>query len=122
MASLSIMVQLEVPYVSILSKMDLVKNKNDLEDYLNLEPQMLLSELNLQMAPQFEKLNKGFIELVDEYSMVSFITLDPTKESSIKHVLSLIDNYIQYGEDVDVKVKGFDAGEDDYLHFIFAFG
>ncbi|GAB4844307.1 hypothetical protein Ancab_037670 [Ancistrocladus abbreviatus] len=113
MASLSAMVQLEVPYIGILSKMDLVKNKKDVEDYLNPEPQMLLSELNLRMAPQFAKLNKALIELVDEYSMVSFLPLDWRKESSIQYVLSQIDNCIQYGEDADVKVKDFDVDEDD---------
>ena len=94
MASLSAMVQLEVPHVNILSKMDLVTNKRDIEEwilvpfvhhftylftvfgkktniciffaisYLNPEPRTLLAELNRRMAPQFEKLNKALIELV----------------------------------------------------------
>lgn len=81
MASLSAMVQLELPHVNILSKMDLVTNKKDIEDYLNPEPQILLSELNRHMAPQFAKLNKALIELVDQYSMVSFLPLDLRKES-----------------------------------------
>ncbi|XP_028097094.1 GPN-loop GTPase 3 isoform X3 [Camellia sinensis] len=63
MASLSAMVQLELPHVNILSKMDLVTNKRDIEDYLNPESHVLLSELNQRMAPQFEKLNKALIEL-----------------------------------------------------------
>ncbi|KAI8029399.1 GPN-loop GTPase 3 [Camellia lanceoleosa] len=45
MASLSAMVQLELPHVNILSKMDLVTNKRDIEDYLNPESHVLLSEL-----------------------------------------------------------------------------
>nr|POF01788.1 gpn-loop gtpase 3 [Quercus suber] len=63
MASLSAMIQLELPHVNILSKMDLVTNKRDVEDFLNPEPQFLLSELNQHMAPQFAKLNKSLIEL-----------------------------------------------------------
>ncbi|KAF8014741.1 hypothetical protein BT93_H0517 [Corymbia citriodora subsp. variegata] len=113
MASLSAMVQLELPHVNILSKMDLVKNKRDIDDYLNPEPRVLLSELNQTMAPKFEKLNKALAELVDEYSMVSFVPLDLRKERSIQYVLSQIDNCIQYGEDTDVKVKDFDEPEDD---------
>ncbi|GMP56445.1 hypothetical protein CsSME_00020934 [Camellia sinensis var. sinensis] len=113
MASLSAMVQLELPHVNILSKMDLVTNKRDIEDYLNPESHVLLSELNQRMAPQFEKLNKALIELVDQYSMVSFVSLDLRKESSIQYVLSQIDNCIQYGEDADVKVKDFDPEDDD---------
>ncbi|KNA08931.1 hypothetical protein SOVF_158310 [Spinacia oleracea] len=112
LSSLSAMVQLELPHVNILSKMDLVKNKKDLDDFLNPEPHMLLSQLNRRMAPQFEKLNKALIDLVDEYSMVSFIPLDLRKDDSIQYVLSQIDMSIQYGEDADVKVKDFDIDSD----------
>jgi hypothetical protein len=34
MASLSAMIQLELPHVNILSKMDLVGNKKDVEEYV----------------------------------------------------------------------------------------
>ncbi|KAG6382648.1 hypothetical protein SASPL_157642 [Salvia splendens] len=72
MASLSAMVQLELPHVNVLSKMDLVRNKRDIENYLNPEPQTLLAELNQRMAPQFGKLNKSLIELVCLSIMVLF--------------------------------------------------
>ncbi|KAG6415514.1 hypothetical protein SASPL_122926 [Salvia splendens] len=140
MASLSAMVQLELPHVNVLSKMDLVRNKRDIENYLNPEPQTLLAELNQRMAPQFGKLNKSLIELmllgkylllflamcmdfrnsfrilwpqVDQYSMVSFFPLDLRKESSIQYILSQIDMSIQYGEDADVKIKDFDPEDGD---------
>ncbi|KAM4097899.1 hypothetical protein ACJW30_07G036200 [Castanea mollissima] len=113
MASLSAMIQLELPHVNILSKMDLVTNKRDVEDFLNPEPQFLLSELDQHMAPQFAKLNKSLIELVDGFSMVSFLPLDLRRESSIQYVLAQIGNCIQYGEDTDVKIKDFDPEDDD---------
>lgn len=113
MASLSAMVQLELPHVNILSKMDLVTNKKDLEEFLDPEPTFLLSELNKRMAPQYAKLNKSLIELVSSYSMVSFIPLDLRKDKSIQYVLAQIDNCIQYGEDADVKVRDFDEDEDE---------
>ncbi|XP_006828450.2 GPN-loop GTPase 3 isoform X2 [Amborella trichopoda] len=112
MASLSAMVQLELPHVNILSKMDLVTNKKGLDDYLNPEARVLLSELNQHMAPKFTKLNEALAELVDDYSMVNFLPLDLRKESSIQFVLSTIDNCIQFGEDADVKVKDFDPDDD----------
>ncbi|TQD80613.1 hypothetical protein C1H46_033792 [Malus baccata] len=112
-ASLSAMVQLELPHVNILSKMDLAPRKKDIEDFLYPEPQVLLSELNQRMAPQFAKLNKSLIELVDDYSMVSFLPLDLRKSSSMSYVLAQIDTCIQFGEDADVKVKEFDQEEDD---------
>ncbi|KAL8549133.1 hypothetical protein ACS0TY_008116 [Phlomoides rotata] len=113
MASLSAMVQLELPHVNILSKMDLVTNKRDIENFLDPEPRTLLAELNKRMAPQFAKLNKSLIEVVDQYSMVNFLPLDLRKESSMQYILSQIDNCIQYGEDADVKVKDFDPVDDD---------
>ncbi|XP_059455374.1 uncharacterized protein LOC132185628 [Corylus avellana] len=113
MASLSAMIQLELPHVNILSKMDLVTKKRNIEDFLNPEPQFLLSELNKRMDPQFTKLNKALIELVDQYSMVSFVPLDLRKESSIRYILSQIDSSIQYGEDADVRIKDFDPEDDE---------
>ncbi|KAG0488124.1 hypothetical protein HPP92_006659 [Vanilla planifolia] len=113
MSSLSAMIQLELPHVNILSKMDLVKNKKDLDDYLEPEAQVLFSQLNQYMAPQYAKLNKALAELVDEYSMVNFVPLDLRKESSMQYVLSMIDNCIQYGEDADVKVRDFDPDADE---------
>jgi len=113
MASLSAMIQLELPHVNILSKMDLVSNKKDIEEYLDPNAQVLLSQLNRQMAPRFGKLNKSLAELVDDYNMVNFVPLDLRKESSIQYVLSYIDSCIQYGEDADVKVRDFDLPEDD---------
>lgn len=113
MASLSAMVQLELPHVNILSKMDLVTDRRGLKNYLNPEAPILLSQLNQHMPPSFAKLNKVLAELVDDFSMVNFVPLDLRKESSIQYVLSLIDNCIQYGEDADVKIRDFDEPEDD---------
>ncbi|BFG25551.1 hypothetical protein CerSpe_118250 [Prunus speciosa] len=113
MSSLSAMIQLEVPHVNILSKMDLVAKKKDVEDFLNPEPQVLLSELNQRMAPQFAKLNKSLVELVDNYGMVSFVPLNLRKATSISYVLAQIDTCIQYGEDAEVKIKDFDPEDED---------
>ncbi|XP_078176355.1 P-loop containing nucleoside triphosphate hydrolases superfamily protein [Carex rostrata] len=113
MACLSAMVQLELPHVNILSKMDLVSNKKEVEEYLNPDARFLVSELNQHMAPKFAKLNKALAEVVEEYSMVNFIPLDLRKESSIQYILSTIDSCIQYGEDADVKVRDFDPEDDD---------
>ncbi|CAM6109943.1 unnamed protein product [Calypogeia fissa] len=108
MASLSAMVQLEIPHVNVLTKIDLLPNKKDLEKFLDPDARLLLGELNQQMAPRFAKLNKSLAELVDDYSMVSFLSLDVRDEESIQYLLSHIDNAIQFGEDAEVKVKDYD--------------
>ncbi|EEE59020.1 hypothetical protein OsJ_10764 [Oryza sativa Japonica Group] len=75
MASLSAMIQLELPHINILSKMDLVANKKDVEEYLNPEAQVLLSQLNRQMAPKFGKLNKSLAELAAHVFQMSMLSL-----------------------------------------------
>ncbi|XP_073102471.1 GPN-loop GTPase 3-like [Elaeis guineensis] len=93
---------LEPPHVNILSNMDLVTKKKDLQDYLNPKQWVSLSELNQHMAPSFAKLNKALTELVDDFSMVNFVPLDLRKKAY--NVLSYIGNYILCGEDADVKL------------------
>lgn len=41
---------------------------------------------------------------IDDYSLVQFLPLDVSDEDSLPEVLLYIDNTIQYGEDLDVKV------------------
>ncbi|ESQ56453.1 hypothetical protein EUTSA_v10025507mg [Eutrema salsugineum] len=64
MSSLSAMVQLELPHVNILSKMDLLQDKSNIDNYLDPEPRTLLAELNKRMSPRFAKLNKALMEMV----------------------------------------------------------
>nr|GLL42839.1 GPN-loop GTPase 3-like [Ipomoea trifida] len=59
--SLSAMVQLERPHINILSKLDLVTSKKDINIYFNSKPHLLI---NQYMALQFQKLNTCFMELV----------------------------------------------------------
>ncbi|KAL8555669.1 hypothetical protein ACS0TY_003472 [Phlomoides rotata] len=112
MASLSTMVQLELPHVNILSEMDLVANKRDIENFLDPEPRTLLAELNKRMAPQFVKLNKSLIEVCPfQVFIMKAFTMMPNL--NMHYILSQIDNCIQYGKDADVKVKDFDPVDDD---------
>ncbi|GLJ39223.1 hypothetical protein SUGI_0800120 [Cryptomeria japonica] len=69
MASLSATIQLELPHVNILMKMDLVENKKEIEKFLDPDTRLLLLDLNQHMAPCFAKLNKSLVELIDDYSM-----------------------------------------------------
>ncbi|KAF2577022.1 hypothetical protein F2Q68_00003467 [Brassica cretica] len=104
--------QLELPHVNILSKMDLLQDKSNIEEFLDAEPRTMLAGLDQRMAPQFAKLNKALIELVEQYSMVRFTPLDLRKERSIQYVLSEIDKCIQFGEDAEVKIRELDEDMD----------
>ncbi|XP_002992702.2 GPN-loop GTPase 3, partial [Selaginella moellendorffii] len=81
LSSLSAMVQLELPHVNVLTKMDLVAKKRDIEDYLDPDPVFLLSEMNANTAPRYGKLNAALAELIDDYRMVNFVTSGRHKRS-----------------------------------------
>jgi GTPase SAR1 family protein len=111
--ALAAMVQLEVPHISVLTKVDLLQDKDLLEDFLIPDPQHLSGLLAHGMPPRFQRLSEQMAGLVDEYSMVSFLPLDISEEDSIQDVLAQIDAAIQFGEDADVKVQEFDMPGDD---------
>jgi len=80
LTTLSTMVQLELPHVSILSKMDLLgkKERKEIDKFLDPEVSTLVSELSVQsMGTQYHSLTKAIGRLVRCVSllmpMLSFI-------------------------------------------------
>ncbi|XP_064612878.1 GPN-loop GTPase 3-like [Liolophura sinensis] len=117
LTALSTMVNLEIPHVNIMSKLDLLskKAKKSLDRYL--EPDLLsllnedLDESNV--SKKFAKLNAVIAQMIDDYSLVKFFPLDQTDEDSVLDISLLIDNAIQYGEDLEPKEpKDFGDEED----------
>lgn len=112
MIATSVMVRLETPHVTILTKYDLLPNKDelDIEDYFSFErfahSQGQLTEFDLAIE-----------ELVDEYNMVGMTPLDITDEDTIDVVLTTIDNALQWGEEEEPKDSKFldsqEAPDDD---------
>ncbi|PKI83016.1 hypothetical protein MVES1_002892 [Malassezia vespertilionis] len=110
LSAMSTMINLDVPHLNIMTKMDLVYRTNDkdgpkyllrkeMERYIHPDP-LLMADLGYEMSnPKFHALNEAIVNLIDDYSMVSFLPLDLTSEDSIAVVLSCIDNVVQYGED-----------------------
>ncbi|CAD7702944.1 unnamed protein product [Ostreobium quekettii] len=113
--ALAAMVHLAIPHINIITKMDLCENKSSIDEFLIPDSQLLLGELQQRTGPKFLKLNQGIAQVVDEYSMLSFVPLDVTDEESIEVVLTHIDMATQFGEDAEVKVRDFDekGGADD---------
>ncbi|CEO98252.1 GPN-loop GTPase 3 [Plasmodiophora brassicae] len=114
LSCLSTMVQLELPHVNVLSKCDLLKDKKSLDTFLDSDLPVIMSSLNATMSGKLLRLNQSIGELIDEYSMVSFVPLDPNDDDSITYILSSIDHAIQYGEDLEPVDKTIaDRTEDD---------
>jgi len=107
LSALSAMVNLEIPHVSVISKLDLLnkKAKKNLERFLEPDMRELMTEEleKTGFGDKFKKLNNALATVVDDYSLVRFLALDVSDEESISDLLTQIDLAIQYGEDLEPK-------------------
>ncbi|KAI1915938.1 hypothetical protein LOZ53_000845 [Ophidiomyces ophidiicola] len=114
LSAMSAMILLEMPHVNILSKMDQVKGlvgKRELKRFTSVDVNLLAEEQGEEGIPvdpsstgellsggSFKRLNRAVAQLIDDFSMVSFLKLNVQDEDSIAGVLSHIDDTIQYHE------------------------
>lgn len=134
LSAMSAMLMLEMPHVNILSKMDLVKGtiaRKDLKRFIDPDTSLLQDapesglayEYNEEVGDptessavltghSFDKLNRAVGQLIDDFSLVSFLKLDAQDEDSVGAILSYIDDAIQYHEAQEPK-EPMDALEDD---------
>lgn len=119
MAALSVMVNLELPHVNLLSKMDLlsVSARKRLDRFLEPDSHLILGDLELCGITAFNekhrKLSETIGKIIEDYSLVRFIPLNLKDPESISDVLITIDNVIQFGEDQDIKTKDFDEADNE---------
>ncbi|XP_023221483.1 GPN-loop GTPase 3-like [Centruroides sculpturatus] len=109
LTALSAMVSLEIPHVNVLSKIDLLNKRGRKMLYRFLEPDvnLLLDEdsASTRWSEKYKRLSETIGKVIDDYSLVKFQPLNIKDEESIYDLLFSIDNAIQYGEGLDVKVK-----------------
>ncbi|KAJ5656037.1 GPN-loop GTPase 3 [Penicillium longicatenatum] len=114
LSAMSAMLMLEIPHVNILSKMDQVRDmvsRRELRRFTNVDMQLLSNEHDdpavsanpmakdaLMSGGSFTQLNRAVAQLIDDFSMVSFLQLEVQDEDSVAGVLSHIDDAIQYHE------------------------
>ncbi|KAK4117283.1 putative transcription factor [Canariomyces notabilis] len=124
LSAMSAMIMLEVPHLNILSKMDLVKDqirKKDLKRFITPDTTLLDDDPGaaarkkagvtidvhnadpkdkdaLMSGTSFQRLNTAVANLIESFSMVSYLKLDSFNEDSIGAILSYIDDCIQYHE------------------------
>ncbi|KAK4893756.1 hypothetical protein LTR27_008004 [Elasticomyces elasticus] len=119
LSAMSAMLMVELPHVNILSKMDLVKGqvaRKELKRYI--EPDIsLLQDVGdsglvyeykdgvdagqveeVVAGDAFGRLNRAVGQLIDDFSLVSFLKLDVQDEDSVGAILSYIDDAIQFHE------------------------
>nr|QBH74289.1 hypothetical protein [Nicoletia phytophila] len=117
MAALSVMVNLEIPHINILSKVDLLSKsaKKQLDRYLEPDPHDLIGDLESgsRWNEKYWSLTEALGRLIEDYSLVKFYPLDINDEENIGDLLLTINNIIQFGEDADVKIRDFEEPEDE---------
>ncbi|KAJ2446351.1 hypothetical protein GGF42_005717, partial [Coemansia sp. RSA 2424] len=119
MSATSAMSMLEIPHINVMTKMDLVSGdmKDNMDRYFDPDPLLLADDANRSTSKKFSELNTAIANLIDEFSMVSFLPLNIKDEDSVAYILSHADNAIQWGEDQEPKEppnEGGDGDEDDY--------
>ncbi|PYH92190.1 putative ATP binding protein [Aspergillus ellipticus CBS 707.79] len=132
LSAMSAMLMLEMPHVNILSKMDQVRDmisRKELKRFTTVDVNTLLQGEGEEEAPavegdpsskdallsggSFQQLNRAVGQLIDDFSMVSFLKLNVQDEDSVAAVLSHIDDAIQYHEAQEPREPS-DAQEVDY--------
>lgn len=105
---LNSMIQLEMPQVNIISKIDLVKSLSGsnrpfpLSFYLNPDGESLTNYLNELMSNQersdisFTKLNKLISEFICDYNLVGFTFMDVSNRKHLNKISCLVDKAIGY--------------------------
>lgn len=127
---LSTMLQIELPHVNILSKMDLIKQYGKLAFNLDFYTDVLDLDFLVEtlegdkFLAKFKNLNKKICDVVQDYSLISFLPLNIQKKSSVIKCVQMIDkaNGYLYGHLDDEQIMGSVAGmidvdmqDEDYL-------
>ncbi len=73
MQALSAMVQLELPHINVLTKVDLLENKADLDKFLYPEAKELAEELHVEMPQRYRKLNEAMASLGNANNNSSYL-------------------------------------------------
>ncbi|XP_050519979.1 GPN-loop GTPase 3 [Daktulosphaira vitifoliae] len=112
MAALSVMINLELPHINVLSKMDLLSKtaRKHLDNFLEPDPRALLSDVksNTAWGKKYCYLSKRIGQMIEDYSLVRFVPLNIKDENSIADLQLTISTMIQFGEDQDVRMTDFD--------------
>ncbi|KAK5638010.1 hypothetical protein RI129_012305 [Pyrocoelia pectoralis] len=118
MSALSVMVNLELPHVNLLTKMDLISKstKKQLDRFLEPDSHALLGDIELNHSwfnDKYKRLTDAIGQLVEDHSLVRFLPLNLNDEENLSDILLTIDNILQFGEDQDVKTKDYDVIDEE---------
>jgi len=120
LSSQSCMMNLEIPYISVMSKIDMLPqaSKRNLDRYLETENLWELCEEEQDAASssgrmkKFSKLTSAICQIVEDYSLVTFLPLDISEKDTIADILQQVDMTLQWDEDAEVREKEQDEPDE----------
>ncbi|KAI9350513.1 GPN-loop GTPase [Zopfochytrium polystomum] len=125
--SLKTMIQLELPHLNVLSKIDLLPSYGKLAFNLDFFTEVqdlshLLDRLESDRSfpKRLGKLNRALCELVEEFSLVGFLTLAVEEKESMLRLVRAIDKAIGYafgsaGSTAEMVLESVAAVDSSYL-------
>ncbi|CAI9719593.1 Hypothetical predicted protein [Octopus vulgaris] len=102
LTSLITMLQVSLPHVNVLSKADLIQKYGKLAFNLDfytdvLDLNYLLERLqDDEIFRKYKKMNAAMVGIIEDYSLVSFVALNITQNSSLLRVLQTVDKAVGY--------------------------
>ena len=95
------MLQLELPHINVLSKIDLISQYGDLDFNLDFYTEVqdlsyLENLLSTSVPSRFAALNMAMISLIEDYSLVGFETLAVEDKNSMLNLTRAIDRATGY--------------------------
>jgi GTPase SAR1 family protein len=113
--TLTTMMSLDCPFVSLLSKCDLLsaamKKESVLQRYENCD----FDYLSVDRLPErWRNMTRHVATVVHDFSLVKFVPFDITDEDTIRFIANLIDETLQVDDDAEVRDNyGGDGGGDE---------
>lgn len=101
LSALTAMVNLELPHINVLTKCDLLPPDRDVEAFIEGDTDALVSDLRSSMHPKYRKLNEALGQMLEDYSLVSFVVMNREDEDAIELCLAHVNHCIQYGENLE---------------------
>jgi hypothetical protein len=76
MSAMSVMVQLEIPHINVMTKMDLVpaNQVHLLQKFFDVDPSAIMEEANATMNKKFHALNSALVRLVHLMKLIIRLT------------------------------------------------
>eukprot|EP01062_Namystynia_karyoxenos_P074171 TRINITY_DN71013_c0_g1_i1.p2 TRINITY_DN71013_c0_g1~~TRINITY_DN71013_c0_g1_i1.p2 ORF type:complete len:314 (+),score=119.10 TRINITY_DN71013_c0_g1_i1:105-944(+) len=111
LSALSAMLMIEVPHISVLTKMDITLQASgvadSLDDFIECEWERIVADprYRCNLHPKLISLTTSIGQLLRQYPLVAFQPLNITKLESVVTMLSELDRVLQYEDEDDLVAR-----------------